>query len=262
MAKTRKEAQAEGIEQAFDEAIAAGDFDKASDLAAGHPDPTKHLALMERLHSARNNADAQAATDEAQDRSAGDAAPPPLEMPIGSAGVRMFALTRRPATLSNFNPRAERHGDETKPAADLKFEANLESAALDAFHHDLRRFLYCKVGRRDDDMVDAIADAPDLRFDRLVPPIKWGARFAGYRVRIHLGIGENTDADVVLSACDVNALTFAPQQGGTVIVGWRVQCHPDADAAGKLSMLVGSRVDVSLIPPEDGGEIIDREGGE
>lgn len=247
------------ITQAVEDALARGDCDEASRLAAGHPKPQEHVKLMERIHVVRSGAEkAQADPGPAQPPGADADA----DLPRNSAGLRMFALNRRAALLKSFNPRAEKHGQESMPAADLAFEANLSSEVLAAFHNELRGALFCKIGRRSD-LVDEIHDAPDLRFERLGLPVKWTARYAGYTLRVHpTVIEDDPDRDIVLTDVDINNITFAPQQGGTVIVGWRAQFHPNESAAGRLAMLVQTRVDVTLIPPEDGGEIIDDGEGE
>lgn len=242
---------AKQVEAAVDAAIDRKDYDAAARVAAGHPDPLK-----------RGELDARIALLRAWPRPPGDAAPEPAQPPEVAPltrGPRMFELRSFPAKLSSFNPRAEIHGAETKPAADLKFECNVASTALDAFDPGLRGALYHKADGVAHDLADEAHDAPDLRFPKLVAPLKWSAKFAGYELRIHLGIDERSH--VVIGSCDLNAIQFSPQQGGTVVLGFRVQCHPGEHECGRLAMLVQTSVDISLTPPEDGGEVPDDDDG-
>lgn len=255
----RDQQRAQEIETAVGEALGRGEYDEASRLAAGHPDPRKHVAIMERIHKAREGGEVVLTfggdpTTVAQFDT--DLAGTPLDDEPGD--FLRFELRARPALLSSFNPRAEKHGDEPRPAADLKFRLNLAADTLDAFDPILRRMFFCKAGTRGD-LVDAVHDAPNLRSEKLAGPFKLRNRYAGYTLRVHFG---SDDAHVVLADCALNKLEFDPAEGGTCIVTFRLQTHPDAQAAGRLSMLVGATVDITLEPPEGGGEIVgDDDGG-
>jgi len=168
--------------------------------------------------------------------------------------VPMFTLTSRPAQFASFNPRSEKHGDESVPAADLKLVCNVAADALDAFDRGLRPLLFHKANAVDDDLADQGSEAPNLRFgERLLPSLRWGAKLAGYRMQFH--VGTTGDHDVEIEDCAVNKFEFSPKEGGTVVITFRVQCHPDEHQAGRLSMLIGQQVDVSLTPPATGGDV-------
>lgn len=165
----------------------------------------------------------------------------------------MFSLSKTQATLSNFNPRRELHGDEKEAAGDIKFECNLASELLAMFSPTLRSCLYHKDGNGGD-LADQAHDAPNLRFP-LMHPFKWELEIVGAELTIGHGIGG--DSDIVLFG-SVNGFVLAPQEGGTVLVRFRVQCHPDERAAGKLCMLQGESVEISVVPlaplPDSGNE--------
>jgi hypothetical protein len=78
----------------------------------------------------------------------------------------MFELNQT-ARLTSVNARAEIHGEDRKPAFDLKIEASMANDALIDFHPELRQFLF----KKDDtpDLVDQIN--PDaltaLRFPKM-----------------------------------------------------------------------------------------------
>lgn len=59
----------------------------------------------------------------------------------------MFELNDATAKVVNFNPRAERHGDENKLAGDLKLVVAVSSSVLDYFQKGLRQALYRKAAQ-------------------------------------------------------------------------------------------------------------------
>ena len=56
----------------------------------------------------------------------------------------MFSLNNQEAKIANLNTRAEKHGDESVKACDLKIECTLHSSVLDCFDKGLRKILYRK----------------------------------------------------------------------------------------------------------------------
>jgi hypothetical protein len=66
----------------------------------------------------------------------------------------MFELTQATVKLANINPRAEMHGDDPKPAFDLKIEATCSSSALTHFHPELRQHLFMKD--QNPDLIDQV----------------------------------------------------------------------------------------------------------
>jgi len=160
----------------------------------------------------------------------------------------VFEISNQQAKLSSFNSRAELHGEDREPAGDIKFEMNVASSILAHFAPTLAWSLYHRDGGKVKDLADSSHDAPDLRYPKL-GPLKWDQEFGpGYTLVIHQGLG-GAGSDLEIEMCTVNNFTLAPQQGGTVIVTFRVQFHPEEHAAGRLCMLVQETVDISLAPP-------------
>lgn len=159
-----------------------------------------------------------------------------------------FELDHQSGIMVNFNPRAEKHGEDPKPAADLRFSLNMASANLAMLDPTLRSFLFHKSSEASNDLADQGSDAPDLRFPKLVGPLEWNLEMVGATLTIHHGIGGRSD--LVLQGVDVNKFTLDPQQGGTVIVGFRVHGHPSEQQNGKLSYMISKDVEISLEPPE------------
>lgn len=165
----------------------------------------------------------------------------------------MFELARQNATLVNFNPRRELHGDEPKPAADLKFCANIPSSSLALLDPSLRGFLYWRNNAVQQDLENETSEAPNLRFPKM-GGISWNYEIVGATVIIHRGIGEAGQLEkgaIVLPGSTINKFRIEPQEGGTCLLRWRVQCKPDEKQSGKLAFMIGDAFDVSVTPPSD-----------
>ncbi len=165
----------------------------------------------------------------------------------------MLEFTNQQAKLASFNSRGEHHGQEIKAAADLKFETNCTADILAELHPTLRHFLFCKNDGDDADLADQAHDAPNLRFAKLKYPLAWELETIGQCLTIHFGLGGKSD--IVIDDCKVNAIQIAPQEGGTVIVSFRVQGYPTEKDAGKLFGLVQHDVAITLDAPDLPGTI-------
>jgi hypothetical protein len=166
----------------------------------------------------------------------------------------MFELTEQASKVVNVNPRPELHGEDPKPAADLHFEAKLSNDCLAMFAPSLRSSLYMK----DDAQPDLVSQADPshrtkLQFPKLGAPLKWKDEIAGATVTVHYGATERSN--IVLANCTVGKFELEPEEGGTVVVGFRVQCHPTEEQAGKLCMMVGLMMPVTVTPPAAAEEL-------
>ena len=170
-----------------------------------------------------------------------------------------FMLSEQTVRLASFNTRAEIHGENPKPAADLKIEAALANDVLAEFHPSLKSFLYHYDDGRQGDLVAAAQKhdkhwMPPLRIPQL-GPLKWNEEITGAKVTVHYGTGSKSD--IVLSTCNVNGFQIEPQEGGTVVLTMRVQAHPDEKQFGKLCTMIGTDINVSIDPPEAPAELKD-----
>ncbi len=167
----------------------------------------------------------------------------------------MFSLKNDVAKLANVNPRAELHGEDPQPACDLKIEMNVSNGLLAEFHPTLRSFLY----EKDDSQLDLAEDSlTHLRMPKL-GPLKWDEELVGAEVTVHRGLGGKSD--IVLPGCSVNNFVLAPQEGGSVMLCFRVQGHPDEKQFGRLCSIIGSEIEITVMPPEP-GEDLASQGGE
>lgn len=157
-----------------------------------------------------------------------------------------FKLNAVLATLTNVNSRPELHGEDKKLAADLKFEAHVHQNELEQFDRRLKPFLYEKASQGDLD-----ADfLPQLRFPLLAMPLKWAGEQVGGKLTVHQGI--SAKSDLVVDGCLFNEFKIEAIEGGSVALTFRVQIHPDEKTIGKLCMLSGQEVKVSIEPPAEG----------
>jgi len=158
----------------------------------------------------------------------------------------MFDLDTTQVKLASVNARAELHGDDPKPAFDLKIEATLANDILVQFDPTLRTMLF----KMDDapDLVDQIDPTAltALRFPKL-GTLKWDWAGTGYDVAVGYGIGGASD--IQLADCKVDKFQFQPLNGGSVLVTFRVIAHPETADIGKLCEFIQQNIDITVTPP-------------
>lgn len=161
-------------------------------------------------------------------------------------------LTEATVHLSNVNPRGEKHGKkEIKPATDLSVQLTTGADVLKFFNTDLRAAFY-KMAEEgaDPDLADKgnAGQLTALRFPKLEPVLKWDEELTGYQVRVAHGIGG--DSDIELEECKLDNFKITLQEGGTVILAFRIIAHPDMEDSGKLDHKIQTDIVIDLVPPE------------
>ena len=159
----------------------------------------------------------------------------------------MFEIRNLKTQLASVNARAELHGQEKKPAFDLKLICAMPNDVLIDFHPELRSWLF-----KPSDEPDLVEQADPgaltaLRFPKLGAQ-KWDFDAGGYSLRIAYGIGG--PSDIFLSECKVHKVSFVCQQGGTVSVQCTVIAHPDSAVVGRLCEMIQQTVEMDLTAPE------------
>lgn len=150
-----------------------------------------------------------------------------------------FTLNRDRCTLANLNLRAERHGDESEPAIDIKFEFDSANNLLSKLNQDLRVAFYRKDDNRD--LIDG-DHLPALRFPQM-GSISWELEVPRTVLRIH----QDDVADIVLKGGKTNKFKLEFLEGGTV--NWTFRCQfskPDEHATARLMGFLNQPVIVSL----------------
>jgi hypothetical protein len=161
----------------------------------------------------------------------------------------MFDLNQT-VKLSNVNLRAEKHGDDTRAAVDLKIEATCPSIALIYFHQELRQHLF----KKDDnpDLVDQVNESDALTVLRYpkMGAIKWDWEGAGYKAVIDYGLGDEKSNINLGDDLKIDHFVIEPINGGSVSIAFRIIAHPTKEDIGKLSELIQREIDIVLTPPE------------
>jgi len=159
----------------------------------------------------------------------------------------MFELDQQ-VKLANVNPRAELHGEDPKPAFDLKIEATCSSNVLLHFHSELRQHLFKKD--ENPDLVDQVIEGDGLTVLRYpkMGAVKWEQEYAGYTAIVDYGLGG--ESDIVLNDCKVDHFKIEALNGGSVLITCRVIAHPDTEDIGKLCEFIQRDIGLKLVPPE------------
>jgi hypothetical protein len=159
-----------------------------------------------------------------------------------------FALERQHAKLTSLNARAEKHGDENVPAADLAFTFNAPNDILSEFDPALKSSLYRKPDAAGDqaDLLPEPGWLPKLRFPAM-SAFKWDFEMIGGQITIHYG--PSGKGDIALDITKADGLKFQPKDGGTVEVSFRVAIRPSEKEIGKLFAMIQEDVELSLSPP-------------
>lgn len=159
----------------------------------------------------------------------------------------MFELKAHTVKLASVNPRAEMHGEERKPAFDLKLEVACTSDVLIHFHSELRTTLYKKPENPDLVEQGGNDEFTALRFPKL-GALKWDWEGTGYTLVV--GYGIRGKSDIRLGDCKVDGIRIEPQNGGTVNLSLRVIAHPESKDVGKLCEMIQQNIEISLLPPD------------
>lgn len=164
----------------------------------------------------------------------------------------MFTLENQRCKLAHVNPRSEKNGKDSTLASDLKFEITASNEFLNLLHPELQAGLYRSTVKD-----PAPGYMPNLRFP-FFGEIPWTKEYVGYELRVMHGI--DVDDPIVLPGCIVNSFKIEAQEGGTVVVTFRVQCHPDGDTIGALCEKIQSEVEITLTPPTLSGSDLAAQG--
>lgn len=154
----------------------------------------------------------------------------------------MFALTTpTAATVSNVNPRNEKHGEEDVLAVDVSFTASLPNTALSMFHEGLLEALYLPPDGAQQ-VIDGVPPASTaLRCPELAPS-KLKTKLAGRNVTIH-----RATSDLELPTSKVGRFVVDAKEGGTVELSFQVQCSGiPPETVGELAGMLNQSVEITV----------------
>lgn len=124
-------------------------------------------------------------------------------------------LTNATATLEHWNPRTE--GPDDVPAVTLKISCAQSADVLAFFSPTLKAHLFDTEGPKD------LAEGMAVRYPHLDYPLALDHEMTGAKIVIEYGIGKMEFPD-----CEIKDFRITPMAGGTVVVGFKVNCKPDA----------------------------------
>lgn len=149
-----------------------------------------------------------------------------------------FELTKATATLEHWHPRTE--GTDDVPAVTLKISCAQSADVLAFFSPTLKAHLFDTEGPKD------LADGMAVRYPHLDYPLALDHEMTGAKVVIEYGIGSMEFDD-----CEITHFLITPMAGGTVVVGFKVNCKPDAEKhIPKLYVLQKKGVTITVEPME------------
>lgn len=156
--------------------------------------------------------------------------------------------------LATFTKREETHGDEKVPAVSIAVELTGANTLLDSIDPEIRLALYKPVD--DQDQLPGVEVAtPVLRCNSFEKHTLTAAH-EGWTLCVDDGIDDTTP--MTFGGCKVDRLQVEAKQGGSVVLRFRIGTSDlDADRLGKLGMLHGHSMWITLKAPEKKPDAID-----
>lgn len=148
-------------------------------------------------------------------------------------------FTKVTATLENLNCRTEKIGPDKVPAADLKVSLSGSADVLAFFSPTLKALLF-------DAAQDLAGETMRLRDSHMVYPLQRDEEMSGASVMIDFGLGD----PMTFPDAKVNQFRITPVDGGSVTLGFRVQCKPDEKQIGVLYTMQERGITFTLTPAE------------
>ncbi|MFS2113333.1 hypothetical protein [Herbaspirillum frisingense] len=157
----------------------------------------------------------------------------------------MFQLDTKMVRITSIDIRKEKDekGDEHS-VCDIGITAPMENEVLDHFHPLYRSSFYTG-----DDQADMVSGTrlPHLKFP--FPRFPHKGSLEGYVFLAHIGAGG--PSEVKLNDSVINKVNFLLQDKGAVTMGFVVRARTHPADVGKLSELLDTEVQISLVPPDE-----------
>lgn len=180
---------------------------------------------------------------------------------------RFEFLTPTQFELNNFQTRIEKHGDANVLAVDLAVTLTTHNSILQLLHPELCAGIFTnltaeQLARQDAEagqtkMDLPVSELPNIRFDRLLYPLKWDLELTGYIVKVEQGI--NDDSAIVLNMCVLKKFNVTPIEGGSVEIKFTISSSADIgeDVTAKMPAKQQTKIAMTLTAPAlvEGGAI-------
>lgn len=160
-------------------------------------------------------------------------------------------------TLATFTKREETHGDEKVGAVSVTLELTGANTLLDEIDPQIRQALYKAVD--DQDQLPGVEPStPVLRCNSFEKHALTTAH-EGWTLAVDENIDESNP--MKFGGCKVDRLVVEAKQGGSIVLRFRIGTSDiDAERLGKLGMLHGHSMWITLMPPEPKPDAIDGTG--
>lgn len=158
-------------------------------------------------------------------------------------------LNERNAKILAATPNRELHGEDPKPYCAIRLQVPLSPDDLAMFHPNLRQTLFMNNDMPGADLSEQGKDDTLLRFPQMQSPFGWDAEMHGGMLNIHYGTTEKSH--IKLPGIAVSKLSLEPMEGGVVMMRCSVISHPDEKQMGRLGMMVGTELPITITPPSD-----------
>lgn len=162
-----------------------------------------------------------------------------------------FSLQGAKVRLVHKNERLEKHGDDEVLACDLDFEYEAANSVLAEFHPDLRSAMY---KRPSTEVQGELEEDPDHLTELRVPELGGHIKFAGSLEKAELLFSKGSRKHVVFPEAKIHKFAFECKEGGTVVVRFQAQVHPDEAQSGKLSGLLQDKHCLVTVTPAEGSQ--------
>lgn len=160
----------------------------------------------------------------------------------------MFSLDTQMVKIAGVNLRSEKVDDELVSACDIVIIAELPNDVLLEFHPLLKDSFYRRDENAQTDMINGDSHRPILKFPGF-PNFPWKTTLDGYQFIAHTGIGGKSEISLI--DCKLNKISFNMKEGGTVKLKFIVRAHANPKDVGKLSTLIETEVQITLVPPDE-----------
>jgi hypothetical protein len=156
--------------------------------------------------------------------------------------------------LATFTKREETHGDEKVPAVTIAVELTGANTLLDSIDPKIRHALYVAVEGQEE-LPGVEPATPVLRCNSFEKRTLTAAH-EGWALAVDDGIDDTKP--MLFGGCKVDRLQIEAKQGGSIILRFRIGTSDlDAERLGKLGMLHGHSMWITLKAPEKPVDAID-----
>ena len=165
----------------------------------------------------------------------------------------MFNLDKSNAKISSLTSRVELHGDERKPAADMKLSVDVPATALNGISPGLCESLFRKPGRGDQiALIGEKKEAFTVLKHPGLEPQKLKGKFPGYEFALGQQVHDGVEEEAFFADAEVKNFTVTAREGGTAEVDFTVSISEidDEDFSALRRLQIAGTAIVTLVPPK------------